>query len=152
MTRGAQHAGGGVPALQQAAVGRAPRRRAYGCAPAVVVCARKRRAVGRREHGGWRRFRGSGSEPRALGGRLVSCTDAPAVPAAAPSAAPPRRPAAARPRAARAGAGVSAESGVPTFRDTGGLWRKYDPAMLATPQAFARWASRAAAAGRARKP
>ncbi|KAI8477135.1 MAG: NAD-dependent deacetylase sirtuin-5 [Monoraphidium minutum] len=36
------------------------------------------------------------------------------------------------------GAGVSAESGVPTFRSGGGLWRKYDPTMLATPQAFAR--------------
>jgi NAD-dependent SIR2 family protein deacetylase len=36
------------------------------------------------------------------------------------------------------GAGVSAESGVPTFRSSHGLWRKYDPAMLATPQAFAR--------------
>jgi NAD-dependent SIR2 family protein deacetylase len=32
------------------------------------------------------------------------------------------------------GAGVSAESGVPTFRSGGGLWRKWDPAMLATPQ------------------
>jgi NAD-dependent deacetylase len=37
------------------------------------------------------------------------------------------------------GAGVSAESGVPTFRDAqSGLWAKYDPAELATPQAFAR--------------
>lgn len=36
------------------------------------------------------------------------------------------------------GAGVSAESGVATFRASHGLWRKYDPAMLATPQAFAR--------------
>ncbi|GBF92617.1 hypothetical protein Rsub_05231 [Raphidocelis subcapitata] len=36
------------------------------------------------------------------------------------------------------GAGVSAESGVPTFRGSSGLWRKYDPEMLATPQAFAR--------------
>jgi hypothetical protein len=47
-----------------------------------------------------------------------------------------------------AGAGVSAESGVPTFRQAGGLWRKYDPAMLATPQAFSRWgACRQAARG-----
>lgn len=36
------------------------------------------------------------------------------------------------------GAGVSAESGVLTFRASHSLWRKYDPAMLATPQAFAR--------------
>lgn len=37
------------------------------------------------------------------------------------------------------GAGVSAESGVPTFRDAmTGLWAKFDPAELATPQAFAR--------------
>jgi NAD-dependent deacetylase len=35
------------------------------------------------------------------------------------------------------GAGVSQESGVPTFRDVlEGLWAKYDPARLATPQAF----------------
>jgi NAD-dependent deacetylase len=35
------------------------------------------------------------------------------------------------------GAGVSAESGVPTFRDAqSGLWAKYDPMDLATPQAF----------------
>jgi NAD-dependent deacetylase len=37
------------------------------------------------------------------------------------------------------GAGVSAESGVPTFRDAqAGLWAKYDPRELATPDAFAR--------------
>lgn len=35
------------------------------------------------------------------------------------------------------GAGISAESGVPTFRDAQtGLWAKYDPQELATPQAF----------------
>ncbi len=35
------------------------------------------------------------------------------------------------------GAGVSKESGVPTFRDAQtGLWEKYDPQQLATPQAF----------------
>lgn len=36
------------------------------------------------------------------------------------------------------GAGVSAESGVPTFRGAGGLWRSHDPAQLATPEAFTR--------------
>ena len=37
------------------------------------------------------------------------------------------------------GAGLSAESGVPTFRDaqTGGLWAKHDPMRLASPQGFA---------------
>lgn len=36
------------------------------------------------------------------------------------------------------GAGISAESGVPTFRGAGGYWRHRDPATLATPEAFAR--------------
>lgn len=37
------------------------------------------------------------------------------------------------------GAGVSAESGVPTFREAQtGLWAQYDPMQLATPQAFER--------------
>jgi NAD-dependent deacetylase len=37
------------------------------------------------------------------------------------------------------GAGVSAESGVPTFRDAqSGLWAKFDPLELATPDAFRR--------------
>ena len=35
------------------------------------------------------------------------------------------------------GAGVSAESGVPTFRGPEGLWRLRDPMSLATPEAFA---------------
>ena len=36
------------------------------------------------------------------------------------------------------GAGISAESGVPTFRGADGLWKKYRPEELATPQAFDR--------------
>ena len=36
------------------------------------------------------------------------------------------------------GAGISAESGIPTFRGPDGLWRRYRPEDLATPQAFAR--------------
>jgi len=36
------------------------------------------------------------------------------------------------------GAGVSAESGIPTFRGKDGFWRKLNPAELATPEAFAR--------------
>jgi NAD-dependent deacetylase len=36
------------------------------------------------------------------------------------------------------GAGISVESGIPTFRGTGGLWRTFRPEELATPQAFAR--------------
>jgi NAD-dependent deacetylase len=36
------------------------------------------------------------------------------------------------------GAGVSAESGIPTFRGKDGCWRNLDPAKLATPEAFAK--------------
>lgn len=35
------------------------------------------------------------------------------------------------------GAGISAESGVATFRDAGGLWKQIDPKKVATPEAFA---------------
>ena len=36
------------------------------------------------------------------------------------------------------GAGVSAESGIPTFRGKDGYWRNLDPTKLATPEAYAR--------------
>lgn len=36
------------------------------------------------------------------------------------------------------GAGISAESGVPTFRGVQGLWKEFRPEELATPSAFAR--------------
>ena len=46
---------------------------------------------------------------------------------------------AARHVAVLTGAGISAESGVPTFRDAlTGLWARFDPLELATPSAFAR--------------
>ena len=35
------------------------------------------------------------------------------------------------------GAGISAESGLGTFREKGGLWARFDPMKLATPEAFA---------------
>ena len=34
------------------------------------------------------------------------------------------------------GAGISAESGLPTFRDMGGLWEQYDITEVASPQAW----------------
>lgn len=40
--------------------------------------------------------------------------------------------------AALTGAGISAESGIPTFRSKDGLWKNYSPEQLATPDAFAR--------------
>ena len=36
------------------------------------------------------------------------------------------------------GAGMSAESGIRTFRETGGLWEEYDVTEVATPMAWAR--------------
>jgi len=36
------------------------------------------------------------------------------------------------------GAGISAESGIPTFRGAGGYWKNYRAEDLATPEAFAR--------------
>lgn len=36
------------------------------------------------------------------------------------------------------GAGISAESGLATFRDADGLWEGHDPTEVATPEAFAR--------------
>jgi NAD-dependent deacetylase len=41
------------------------------------------------------------------------------------------------PIVALTGAGISAESGVPTFRGDGGLWRDHQVQELATPEAFA---------------
>jgi NAD-dependent deacetylase len=44
----------------------------------------------------------------------------------------------ARSIAVMTGAGISAESGVPTFRGPGGLWREFRAEDLATPEAFDR--------------
>jgi len=40
--------------------------------------------------------------------------------------------------AALTGAGISAESGVPTFRGASGMWKRFRPEDLATPGAFSR--------------
>lgn len=49
-----------------------------------------------------------------------------------------KRLAQARSVAVLTGAGISAESGVPTFRDPGGLWEQFRPEELANVQAFLR--------------
>ena len=36
------------------------------------------------------------------------------------------------------GAGISAESGLGTFRDVGGLWSQYDLSEVATPEGYAK--------------
>jgi len=61
-------------------------------------------------------------------------------PAIAPEALAEARAAigAARALVVLTGAGISAESGVPTFRGAGGLWRNHRSEDLATPEAFAR--------------
>jgi NAD-dependent deacetylase len=49
-----------------------------------------------------------------------------------------QRLAAARAVTVITGAGISADSGIPTFRGTDGLWRNFRAEDLATPEAFAR--------------
>lgn len=41
-----------------------------------------------------------------------------------------------KPCVALTGAGISAESGIPTFRSRGGLWEKYDPMVYASIEVF----------------
>jgi NAD-dependent deacetylase len=41
-----------------------------------------------------------------------------------------------KPCVALTGAGISAESGIPTFRSKGGLWEKYDPMIYASVEVF----------------
>ncbi len=43
-----------------------------------------------------------------------------------------------QPCVALTGAGISAESGIPTFRSKGGLWEKFDPAVYASIDVFRR--------------
>jgi NAD-dependent deacetylase len=63
------------------------------------------------------------------------------LPEDSPVAIPPALAAAlhrARRVVALTGAGISAESGIPTFRETDGIWARFDPEEVATPRAFAR--------------
>jgi NAD-dependent deacetylase len=47
-----------------------------------------------------------------------------------------------QPCVALTGAGISAESGIPTFRSKGGLWEKFDPTVYASIEVFRRDPSR----------
>lgn len=47
-----------------------------------------------------------------------------------------------KPCVALTGAGISAESGIPTFRSKGGLWEKYDPMVYASIETFSEDPSR----------
>jgi NAD-dependent deacetylase len=40
------------------------------------------------------------------------------------------------------GAGISAESGIPTFRDPGGIWDRFDPSEVGTPEGTLQFAMR----------
>lgn len=60
------------------------------------------------------------------------------MPSTVPSIALLERLRSARSIAVLTGAGVSAESGIPTFRGPGGLWRNFVPEELATAEAFER--------------
>lgn len=40
------------------------------------------------------------------------------------------------------GAGISAESGIPTFRDPGGIWDRFDPQEVSTPEGTVQFAMR----------
>jgi NAD-dependent deacetylase len=42
------------------------------------------------------------------------------------------------------GAGISAESGMGTFRDKGGIWEQFDPMELATPESICARSARGA--------
>jgi NAD-dependent deacetylase len=83
-----------------------------------------------------RRRRGAGAEhPTAAVARIRGCVSAPAEAEITAARA-------ALTKALRVvvltGAGVSAESGVPTFRGAGGLWKQFRAEDLATPIAFGR--------------
>jgi hypothetical protein len=92
----------------------------------------------------YRRAPGAVTAARAAPARRVRCAHGrPHARPPSPAAPAPDASAVARARAALAraerlvvftGAGVSAESGVPTFRGAGGLWRSFRPEELATPR------------------